>query len=219
MPAVATGAGPGRGRWTDAVSAAGPPRSHGARTRVARPVTLPQAARSWSGSACHRSSTDVRPHRASRVRIRVATPGTSSRSSVSRRPGRSRGCSTVRPSGLSRSAGNLTGMRPIWVVFTLASTAACWIAYFVADRDVLLWAVVSTLLGLVLVPLAFWVLPGYVRTKATYYAESFFGTLSAVDRARGGSGSSRPTGRPRDAEGRGAVKPWRVRTPWPSASV
>ena len=74
-------------------------------------------------------------------------------------------------------------MRPIWVVFTLASTAACWIAYFVADRDVLLWAVVSTLLGLVLVPLAFWVLPGYVRTKATYYAESFFGTLSAVDRA------------------------------------
>ena len=97
-------------------------------------------------------------------------------------------------------ARNLTGMRPIWVVFTLASTAACWIAYFVADRDVLLWAVVSTLLGLVLVPLAFWVLPGYVRTKATYYAESVFGTLSAVDRARGGSGSSRPTGRPRDAE-------------------
>jgi hypothetical protein len=48
-----------------------------------------------------------------------------------------------------------------------------------------LWAVVSTLLALVLVPVALWVLPGYVRTKATYYAESFFGTLRAVDQAQG----------------------------------
>lgn len=79
-------------------------------------------------------------------------------------------------------ARNLTGMRAIWVGFTLASTTACWIAYFLADKDVLRWAIVSTLLALMLIPLAFWILPGYVRTKATYYAESFFGTLTAVDR-------------------------------------
>ena len=79
-------------------------------------------------------------------------------------------------------ARNLTGMRAIWVGFTLASTTAYWIAYFLADKDVLMWAIVSTLLALMLIPLAFWVLPGYVRTKATYYAESFFGTLTAVDR-------------------------------------
>ena len=79
-------------------------------------------------------------------------------------------------------ARNLTGMRPIWVWFTLASTTACWIAYSVSDKDVLMWAIVSTLLTLMLVSFAFWILPGYVRTKATYYAESFFGTLTAVDR-------------------------------------
>ena len=79
-------------------------------------------------------------------------------------------------------ARNLTGMRPIWVVFVVVSTTACWFAHIVTDKDVLMWAVVSTLLAIMLVPLAFWVLPGYVRTKATYYAESFFGTLTAVDR-------------------------------------
>ena len=81
-------------------------------------------------------------------------------------------------------ARNLTGMRPIWVGFLLASTTACWVAYFVIDSDALLWTIVSTLLALVLVPVALWVLPGYVRTKATYYAESFFGTLRAVDQAQ-----------------------------------
>jgi len=80
-------------------------------------------------------------------------------------------------------ARNLTGLRPIWVALLLASTTACWVAYFLIDHSVLLWTVVSTLLALVLIPVAFWVLPAYVRTKATYYAESFFGTLRAVDQA------------------------------------
>ena len=79
-------------------------------------------------------------------------------------------------------ARNLTGMRPIWVAFVLLSTTACWFVHFVTSKDVLMWAIVSTLLALMLVPLAFCFLPSYVRTKATYYAESFFGTLTAVDR-------------------------------------
>lgn len=82
-------------------------------------------------------------------------------------------------------ARNFTGMRPIWVGFLLVSAGVCWINYFAFDRSALLWAVVSTLLALVLIPIAFLVLPGYVQTKAIYYAETFFGTLSAVDEAWG----------------------------------
>ena len=82
-------------------------------------------------------------------------------------------------------ARNLTGMRPIWVGFVLVSTIACWFTYFVTGKDVLMWAIFSTLLALMLGLLAFWILPGYVRTKATYYAESFFGTLTAMDRIQG----------------------------------
>ena len=78
-------------------------------------------------------------------------------------------------------ARNLTGMWPFWVGSSLTSAAACWFAFFVTDRDVLLWAVVSSLIVLVLIPLAYWVLPAYVQIKATYYAESFFGTLRFVD--------------------------------------
>jgi hypothetical protein len=80
-------------------------------------------------------------------------------------------------------ARNLTGMRPIWICFLLASTAVCWLSFAVMAREALLWAVVSSILALVLIPVGLWVLPGYVRTKATYYAESFFATLIAVDRA------------------------------------
>ena len=71
------------------------------------------------------------------------------------------------------------------VGFLLVSAGVCWINYFAFDRSALLWAVVSTLLALVLIPIAFLVLPGYVQTKAIYYAETFFGTLSAVDEAWG----------------------------------
>jgi hypothetical protein len=82
-------------------------------------------------------------------------------------------------------ARNLTGMRPIWLGFLSASTIACWVTYIWIDTDSLLWAVISTLLMVILVPIASWVMPAYVRTKATYYAESFFGTLRAVDQAAG----------------------------------
>ncbi len=68
---------------------------------------------------------------------------------------------------VSGFARNLAAMRPIWIVFLLVSTATCWYAHFVAGKDVVVWVIVSTLLALILVPLAFWVLPGYVRTKAT----------------------------------------------------
>ena len=80
-------------------------------------------------------------------------------------------------------ARNLTGMRPIWISFLLASTAVCWVAYAKLGAVALLWAVVSSVLAVVAVPVGIWVLPGYVRTKANHYAESFFATLRAVDEA------------------------------------
>lgn len=78
-------------------------------------------------------------------------------------------------------ARNFTGMRPIWITFLVGGTAACWIAYFVVGDHALLWAIVSTVFAVILLPIGIWVLPDYVRRKATYYAESFFGTLRAID--------------------------------------
>jgi hypothetical protein len=80
-------------------------------------------------------------------------------------------------------ARNLTGMFPIWGSFLVASAVACWLTYWKVDERAVLWAVVATVLALVLLPIGFLVLPGYVRAKATYYAESFFATLVAVDKA------------------------------------
>lgn len=88
-------------------------------------------------------------------------------------------------------ARNLTGMRPIWVAFLIASVAACWAAYAKLGEAALLWAVVASVLALVMVPVGIWILPGYVRTKATYYAESFFATLRAVDEAGAPGGPDR----------------------------
>ena len=80
-------------------------------------------------------------------------------------------------------ARNITGMRPIWMTFLVAGTAGCWVSYFVVGDEALLWAIVSTVLAMVLIPIGVWVLPDYVRTRAVYYAESFFGALTSLDRA------------------------------------
>lgn len=81
-------------------------------------------------------------------------------------------------------ARNLTGMRSIWIALLLASAIACWAAFFALGGAALLWAVVSTGLAFILIPMAFCVLPDYVRTKANHYTESFFGTLRAVERVQ-----------------------------------
>ena len=80
-------------------------------------------------------------------------------------------------------ARNLTGMRSIWIGFLLASVVACWVVYAKSDSGALGWPIVSSVLAVVLIPIGVVVLPGYVRTKAAYYAESFFATLMAVERA------------------------------------
>ncbi len=79
-------------------------------------------------------------------------------------------------------ARNLTGLRPVWLIFSVASSAVCWIAYFFAGTQ-LLWAVTATGVSAVTFVLAFAVLPDYVRRKAHHYAETFFATVLDLDRA------------------------------------
>jgi len=78
-------------------------------------------------------------------------------------------------------ARNLTGLRPLWLAGAMTSCVGCWVAYAWVGGSVL-WAVVSTALVVALPLLAFFVLPGYVRQKADYYAESLFGALMEVER-------------------------------------
>lgn len=81
-------------------------------------------------------------------------------------------------------ARNLTGLRVIWVPFAVASALACW-AGFIWLQHPLLWCVVSTAIAAAAIPLGYTILPGYVREKANYYAESFFGAIMLLGKARG----------------------------------
>jgi len=83
-------------------------------------------------------------------------------------------------------ARNLAGLWPVWGFFALSSLVGCWTAYFLQGRP-LIWAVVSTFIVLGAVCLAV-VLPGYVRKKADYYAESFFEAVVMTTEA-----AARPT--------------------------
>jgi len=85
-------------------------------------------------------------------------------------------------------ARNLTGLRLLWLAGAIASCVGSWVAYW-CFTGTLLWPVVSTALVLLLPFLAFLVLPGYVRQKADYYAEGFFGALMELDQGGRGVGA------------------------------
>lgn len=74
---------------------------------------------------------------------------------------------------------NLAGLRPVWITFALISLVGCWLAYFWYDGAIL-WVVVSTVIAVGALALAV-LLPGYVRRKAHYYAESFFAAVMAIN--------------------------------------
>ena len=73
---------------------------------------------------------------------------------------------------------NLTGLWPVWTTFALSSLVGCWYAYIWAMGDIL-WAIVSTIVAVGAAVMAT-MLPAYVRKKAHYYAESFFGAVVAL---------------------------------------
>ncbi|KKL80717.1 hypothetical protein LCGC14_2001970 [marine sediment metagenome] len=75
-------------------------------------------------------------------------------------------------------ARNLTGLRPVWITLALSSFVGCWYAYFWLNAAIF-WAIMSSIVLVVALILAF-LLPAYVRKKAHYYAESFFGAVIAI---------------------------------------
>ena len=80
-------------------------------------------------------------------------------------------------------ARNFTGLRLLWITFAVLSSIGCWISLLRFDGAIL-WCVVSTTVVVAAFPLAFFVLPPYVRDKANHYAESFFGAVLELDRAQ-----------------------------------
>jgi len=81
-------------------------------------------------------------------------------------------------------ARNFTGLRSIWLSFSVLSCGGCWYSYFFENGQ-LLWSIVASLIMTLSFVFAFWVLPKYVLQKARHYAESFFGALVECDRNRG----------------------------------
>jgi len=77
-------------------------------------------------------------------------------------------------------ARNLAGLRPIWMPLSVLSAVGCWVGLIWFGCP-LLWALVSTGLAVIAVPVGWFVLPGYVRQKADHYARSFFGALTLLN--------------------------------------
>ena len=73
-------------------------------------------------------------------------------------------------------ARNLTGLRPVWLLFSLVSMVGCW-AIYLFDNGLVLWPIMASLVPGLCFYLAFCVLPRYVKTRAHYYSEVFFRLL------------------------------------------
>jgi hypothetical protein len=73
-------------------------------------------------------------------------------------------------------ARNLTALRPVWIPLSVLSAAGCWAGVIWLDCS-LVWAVVSTGVAVVALPVGWFVLPDYVRLRSRQYAESFFEAL------------------------------------------
>lgn len=87
---------------------------------------------------------------------------------------------------------NFTGLRPVWLLTSLASCAGCWAVYWIRQEHIAM-PVVSTalLIGCVLAAIT---LDNYVRQTARHYADSFFGTLDACDQAHQQKSKRKSTG-------------------------
>ena len=76
-------------------------------------------------------------------------------------------------------ARNFTGLRYLWLTFTIISALASWYNFIYGKGD-LIWGIISTGIAVFAFYLAFSALPSYVRIKAEHYAESFYGALSVL---------------------------------------
>lgn len=80
-------------------------------------------------------------------------------------------------------ARNLTGLRPIWILFSLASAIGCCSNYIWHEGSLLVCGG-CIIIFIAAVILGFAVFPAYVRQKAHYYAEAFYGAVVAIDEPR-----------------------------------
>ena len=75
-------------------------------------------------------------------------------------------------------ARNLTGLRLFWAPGAWISCIVTWVGY-IATGSGLTWGIVASV-ALAISVVLLCILPGYVRQRADRYAESFFGTLTAL---------------------------------------
>ena len=80
-------------------------------------------------------------------------------------------------------ARNFTGLRFIWLSFTLVSCFSNWIYFFIFNSKIW-WCLVITGFTVFSFILAFKILPVYAQQKAKHYAESFFGAMIEMDKAQ-----------------------------------
>jgi hypothetical protein len=77
-------------------------------------------------------------------------------------------------------ARNVAGLSPLWITGCVLSSLATWIAFVVGTTNIG-WPLVTTALAVGSILLAVFVLPAFVRTKANFYAESFFAAAVSLD--------------------------------------
>ena len=77
-------------------------------------------------------------------------------------------------------ARNLAGLRLFWLPTSVIGAIVAWVAYVAIGTD-LTWGIFASVALAVCLVLACF-LPTYVRQRAERYAESFFGTLVALDK-------------------------------------
>lgn len=78
-------------------------------------------------------------------------------------------------------ARNLAGFRIVWLSGSTIVSIICWVAFFKMKAN-LNWCIISSLIAIIAYPLAFFILPDYVRIKANHYADSFFDVLKSLYR-------------------------------------
>lgn len=77
-------------------------------------------------------------------------------------------------------ARNVAGLSPVWITGCLLSCLVAWVAFLVGTTNIG-WPVLATVLAVGSILLALFVLPAFVRTKADFYAESFFAAAVSLD--------------------------------------
>jgi hypothetical protein len=95
-------------------------------------------------------------------------------------------------------ARNIAGLSPLWITGCVLSSLVAWVAFFVGTTNIG-WPVLTTVVAGGSILLTVFVLPAFVRTKADFYAESFFSAAVSLDQNSSPSSQSSPLTNPADS--------------------